>query len=337
MPPTETRAAAGARWAVERMNSVSAAHPRWDEDAVVVAVRRYFTGLGIAPPEWIHVAESPDQARAMRRPHGNVDNDRYVARVKQRFDAERDLLGAPARAAITEQLDLLADNALYIALASAVRDQPWPTDDLLGAHTDVAGAICARAADMSPELLWVWDQILIAFENGLGWYSFVDNGGLILLPQPAMVIPDQRLHRIDGPAVIWPDGSGDFFLDGVALDAGLHHRIVHRSMTAENALAVSDPDQRLLAIGAAPADDVLTLLRAQHIDTGLKGTRLYRVRDHFEPEREDFCITMVDPSTGRTYLEWVDPEIAEHGDAELCQARLFGVHLDDWLALRVEA
>ncbi|WNG81124.1 hypothetical protein C6A86_023485 [Mycobacterium sp. ITM-2016-00316] len=319
------------------MNSVTAAHPRWDEDAVTAAMHRYFAGLDVAQPNWTYVAESPEEARAMRRPCGNVLNDHYVDRVRRRFGAERDQLGASAKAAISEQLDRLGDNTLFVALASVVRDQPLPSDDLFGAHTDVAGAICARAADMSAELLWVWDQILIAFENGLGWYSFVDNGGLILLPQPTMVIPDQRLHRIDGPAVVWPDGTSDYFLEGVALDTALYRRIVDRAMTAEHALALADPDQRLLAIAAAPAGDVLALLGAHHVDTGAKGTSLYRICDHFEPDHDDYCITMVDPSTGRTYLEWVDPEVAEEGDAELCQARLFGIELKDWLALRTEA
>jgi hypothetical protein len=46
---------------------------------------------------------------------------------------------------------------------------------------------------------------------------------------------------------------------------------------------------------------------------------------------------MTDPSTGRCYLEWIEPEVGEQQDAELCQAHLFDIDLADWLSLTAEA
>ncbi|OBJ98303.1 hypothetical protein A5746_13015 [Mycolicibacterium conceptionense] len=330
---------AAARWALDLLDSMDAAQPRWDECAVTAAVRRYLAGIGVPEPDWIAVAASPDDAYALRRPATTDSNVDFMERTKVWFRAEGEVLSATAWQAFLDQFDVVVDKPLFNALAATER--AWEHrdlfQDLLPAYIDVAEAIGARAADMSPELLWAWDQIVIAFENGLGWYSFVDDGGLILLPQPAMTLPQDRLHNVDGPAVVWPDGSSSYFLDGIWVDSDLHHRVVHRTVTAENAVALSDPDQELLAISAAPAEEVLTLLNAVHVDTGVKGTRLYRVNEHFAPGRVDYCITMTDPSTGRSYLEWVDPDIADLGDAELCQAHLFGIDLRDWLALKREA
>ncbi|OBG82658.1 hypothetical protein A5699_05775 [Mycobacterium sp. E802] len=331
--------AAAARWASKLLDSIDAAYPRWNEQIVTSAVRRYLVGMGAPEPDWIVVAESPDDAHALRRPRGTNLNRQFIDHTRGRYLAERDGLEASARRVLADQIDIVVDKPLCNALAttSGGGDHRHLFKDLLSAYIDVAAGIGARAADMSPELLWVWDQMLIAFENGLGWYSFVDDGGLILLPRPAMTIPLDRLHSLDGPAVIWPDGSGSYFLDGVWVDAELHHRLVNRTVTAEEALALSDPDQQLMAIAAAPPDEILALLDAVHIDTGIKGTQLYRVDDQFGPHRVDYCITMTDPSTGRRYLEWVDPEIAQEGDAELCQAHLFGIDVQDWLSLRREA
>ncbi|MGA5541371.1 hypothetical protein ACPCIR_05915 [Mycobacterium sp. NPDC051198] len=306
---------------------------------MTAAILRYVSGNGAPEPDWIAVATSPEDAEALRQPAGTSSNIDFIDQARVRFRAEHDALNAAARRAFVDQIDTVVDRPLCNALTTTAgeRDHRYLFDALLSAHLDVAAAIGARAADMSPELLWVWDQILIAFENGLGWYSFVDDGGLILLPQPAMTLPQDRLHSVDGPAVVWPDGSSSYFLDGIYVDSDLHHRLVHRTITAQEALALGDPEQELLAIAAAPPDEVLALLNAVHIDTGLKGTRLYRIDEYFAPDRIDHCITMTDPSTSRSYLEWVDPEIAAVGDAELCQAHLFGIDLRDWLALQREA
>jgi hypothetical protein len=46
------------------------------------------------------------------------------------------------------------------------------------------------------------------------------------------------------------------------------------------------------------------------------------MRDASHPERE--------------FIEWVDPEIGKQRNAELCQARAFGVSLDEWLSIEQE-
>ena len=332
-----TTPAASAHWAMERINEIDAARNQWDETIVITAMRRHLVGLAVPVPDWYCVAGSPTAARTMLAQSGGALHRQYLEQTRAQFRNEREALGESALTALTDQIHAVFDHPSCEALVAATGgwEQQHPRPELLSACSEVAVAVGARAANMSPELQWVWDQVLIAFEHGLGWYSFVGDG-LILLPRPAMTLPAERLHAIDGPAVVWPDGSESYFLDGVPVESDLHRRLVSRTITAEDALALADPDQQLLAIAAAPPDDILRLLHAVHLDTGVKGTRLYRIDGLIAPGHLCYCITMTDPSSGREYLEWVDPRIGENCDAELCQAHLFGIDLREWLSLRCE-
>ena len=141
-----------------------------------------------------------------------------------------------------------------------------PSDHLLPVIFEVAVAVGLRSASSNVELIWAWDQFLDVFEHGLGWFALLADG-LVLLPRPVFAMPRCRLHCIDGPAVKWPDGSGHYFLCGVKFDFDMHYRVANRCMTAAEALAIHDPDQEVLAIAAAPPDEVLALLNAVHLDT----------------------------------------------------------------------
>jgi hypothetical protein len=66
---------------------------------------------------------------------------------------------------------------------------------------------------------------------------------------------------------------------------------------------------------------------------GVKGTKLYRVKNFMDTGSTEYCIVMKDASTDRVFLEWVEPKVGEIGDADLCQARAFGIGLDEYLNL----
>jgi hypothetical protein len=328
---------AGARWAFDRFASVDPTQPCWDGPAVVTAMRRHLIALSMSEPDWVVMAGSPGEERELVRRH-RWCTDRYLDASRLRVKAELDWVDSVTKRRFDAGVDQVFSHFLTETLVE-VRggwDQVISRGNGKPAFLEVAVAVGARGALLSGDFIWAWDQAQVAFEAGLGWFTLVEDG-LIVLPRPKLVTPRGRLHRTDGPAVTWSDGTEQYYFEGVEFERKTHRRLVQRNMTAAEALALPDPRQELLAMTAAPSDDVLALLKAVHLDTGAKGTRLYRVDGHFERSRTDYCVTMTDPSTGRSYLEWVDPEIGQQHDAELCQAHMVGIELDDWLSLTLEA
>jgi hypothetical protein len=328
---------AGAQWAFDRLASLDPGLACWHGPAVVTAMRRHFIALGLSEPDWVQVVGSPAEARELTMRHRRCP-DSYWDATRRRARAELDGIDAVSKSGFDAGIDRVFGHPLTEALVQVLGGWEANVDRCHRNSVifEVAVAVGARGAVLSADLIWTWDQAQMAFEHGLGWFTLVEDG-LILLPRPTLVMPGDWLHRTDGPAVQWPDGTGQYYVEGVEFGPDEHRRLVGRSMTAAEALAFPTAEQELLAIAAAPSDDVLALLHAVHVDTGIKGTRLYRISGHFDRDRDDYCITMIDPSTGRTYLEWVDPEIGQLRDAELCQAHLFGIDIRDWLSLQSEA
>ncbi len=52
--------------------------------------------------------------------------------------------------------------------------------------------------------------------------------------------------------------------------------------------------------------------------------RYFQIIDH---------VLLIQDIAEREFIEWVDPEIGRLCNAELCQARAFGISLGDWLAV----
>ncbi|ABM16706.1 hypothetical protein [Mycolicibacterium vanbaalenii] len=324
-----------ARWALERFEAVAAVQPAWNEQNAAQALRRHLVALGFALPAQLKVVGTPSEARCLAARGDSVKP--YRAACSSNIRSELGHFDC-ARAVFVEAIDHVI--ALPIVDATVAVCGGWDQfrlgADLNHVVLEAAVGVAARAAALSPELVWVWDQLMIAFEHGLGWFTVVDDT-LIMVPMPTMVMPEGRLHCTDGPAVRWSDGSKMHFYEGVEFVPALLSRILTRTISAAEALALDNPHQQLLAMSAVPPADLLSELDAVCVDVGVKGTKLYRVEDHFLPDRTDYCITMTDPSTGRCYLEWVDPALGARHDAELCHAHLFGIDLSDWLALRLEA
>jgi hypothetical protein len=222
---------ADAEWAIERWENLDPAKSQWDEDTVVMAVRRHLIALGWPELDFIVVAQTPSAATELITA-GHCLSGHYRDLTRRCIRAELDTAGAETADAFNAGVDRVFLHPHFEALVAIGGgwEQFAHGGDLFPALFEVAAGIGARAAELSPELVWVWDQIQVAFEAGLGWYALVDDG-LVVLPRPLLTMPAGRLHRIDGPAVQWPDGSGLHFLEGVEFDHDLHHRLVHRTIT----------------------------------------------------------------------------------------------------------
>lgn len=181
--------------------------------------------------------------------------------------------------------------------------------------------------------------------EGLGWVVPAHKH-VLLVPLPRMSMAEGRtdvLHDDSGRrAVEWPDGTGYHFLHGAFFSPELYRRVVGSELSLAELCALPSVDHRSIALSYMTFDDLVTRAGAQLIDRGARGTSLFRLwlPDRIARDRPrgygecDYFIHMRDAShPEREFVEWVDPRVAIHGDAELCQAHAFGISLQEWLSI----
>ena len=72
---------------------------------------------------------------------------------------------------------------------------------------------------------------------------------IILIPMPVFAKDgNRRLHSEIGPAVIWRDGTEQYYLRGVQLDKDLWQSIVSHSLKSSDAFVLQNIEQRTIAL-----------------------------------------------------------------------------------------
>ena len=192
------------------------------------------------------------------------------------------------------------------------------------------------------------ESLAEAFRNGLGWL-IAAHGKAILVPTPVIRVAEGRddvLHDDTGRmAVVWPDGHGYYFLQGVEFDRRRYFQIIDHVLLIQDIAALDNADHRAIAQQYLTFEQLVVDSDAIPIDRGVKGTTLYQLplppriaRDRSPGYGDyDYFIHMRDAShPEREFIEWVDPEIGRQCNAELCQAHAFGISVEDWLAVGQE-
>lgn len=187
-----------------------------------------------------------------------------------------------------------------------------------------------------------------AARNGMGWLIAADKTAIIV-PTPVVRMAEGRsdvLHDDTGRmAVVWPDGHGLYFLQGVEFDRRLYFQVINHDLLIQDIAALGNADQRAVALQYLTFEQLVYDSDAQLMDRGVHGTKLYRLALPPRMARDrkrghggyDYFIHMRDAShPEREFIEWVDPRIGCQRDAELCQSHAFGISLEDWLSVEME-
>ena len=187
-----------------------------------------------------------------------------------------------------------------------------------------------------------------AHELGLGWVVPA-NREVLIVPRPAVRSLDGRpaaLHDDTGhKAIEWHDGSGYYFLHGTDFERQLYFDVINGELGIQKVAALENADRRSIALMYMGFQKLVAESGAQLLDTGVKGTSLYRLPlpQRLAADRAsdyghfDYFIHMRDAShPEREFIEWVDPRFGEQRNAELCQARAFGISLEEWLSIEQE-
>lgn len=190
------------------------------------------------------------------------------------------------------------------------------------------------------------ESIRIAREHGLGWMVPASRD-LLLIPTPTLHHTGAGvLHNDNGlPAIRWPDGTEAYFLDGLQFGETFYRSIVNGTLSFSAINTLGNTDHRSIALRYAKFERLTSSGKAELLDVGTRGTRLYRFP--LPPQlaadrgpgygRYDYFIHMRDAShPEREFVEWVSPAIGRQRNAELCQAHAFGIPLDMWLSIELE-
>jgi len=143
---------------------------------------------------------------------------------------------------------------------------------------------------------------------------------------PSAVVRNEEgvLHYDQGKAVEWVDGDGFYSLLGVQFDEPIWKKIVSHEFTLQDLSSLTNADQNAAAIGMLSPERLLEYTNARFMNAGIKGTKLYEVKNFMGRADTEYALLMTCQSTGRKFLEWaVDKEVAAQGDADAAHACSF--------------
>jgi hypothetical protein len=269
------------------------------------------------------------------------------AQLRAQLDAQ---FYAQLRAQLRAQLDAQLDTQLDAQLHAQLRAQLYAQLD------------AQHRAQLRAQLKEVYNTSYLAvwWLSWSGWYdfaqyigvefdkkayellvSFAENVGLIIpykgvafvSDKPTNIVWNNGLLSYDHDrAVQYADGWGLYCLDGVNFEKEEWEKIVNQEFTLEElAKAEMGADKSAIAIKYLKPDLLLEQVEARLIHTGVKGTRLYEVDNFMNTGDTEYCMRMKHPSLETEYIEWVHPDVGIQKDADLAQARAFGITKKQYL------
>ena len=232
------------------------------------------------------------------------------------MDAARDAAWDAARAAARDAAMDAARDAARAAAWAAARDAAWDAarDAARAAAWDAARA-AARAAGMDAAWAAARDAardaenpfapLLAVARRVEAYWVMMDE--VVCVPKPRLYRGERdRLHRVDGRAVEFPDGTGYWFFQGVRVTEQII--LKPNTLNPEQILAERNTEVRRVMIERFGLDRFIIGSNAKVLDSDQDGLRvLYRI-----PLAGDEPIVSVRvqcPSTGQVYFLRVPPQI----------------------------
>jgi len=160
------------------------------------------------------------------------------------------------------------------------------------------------------------------------------------MPVEIHIDDEDRAHNEEGaPSLLWADGFRRYDLDGVTVPRSLYEKIHNRTLTEKELFAIENKEVQMVAMKYAHPDLLLKSKFSTHIKTsdrnlgkGAFPNELYRIDDIFP--KPTYFVRYGCPSTGRVYMEAIQPEVAEANlDPDECMASKGSMTLDEYINL----
>ncbi len=173
------------------------------------------------------------------------------------------------------------------------------------------------------------------------WDTILYNNFAIGCRRPNFVSRDEdnRMSNDQRSAISWRDGYEQFYLDGVFFRKELWEKIVSKTMTFQEIMAIEISDQRTVALKYNP--EAIIKENAQLVHKDHRNNELYKIEGQKINKDLDFpkiwFLKMLCP-TGRTFVEGVPPDEAEKNpNASYLQALLCDLTLDEYMSMTLES
>lgn len=126
-----------------------------------------------------------------------------------------------------------------------------------------AEIICRAIGCKDPSVTWLFEIL-----HRVPAFMQFDNAYLILAGKPAMSLDSAgNLHNTTGPAVVWPDGKKQWFVDGHVLNqCGEKIVMQPENLTKDEIFSISNEEERRIAIDRMGWHKYLTAIDAKIMD-----------------------------------------------------------------------
>jgi len=266
--------------------------------------------------------------------------------------AVRSAVYSAVHSAVHSEVGSAVHSAVYSAVHSAVVQKPLKTTQLLW-HGWLGGQFWVGGWYGAPSFVSFFTEVCgLKLEQGIqeraDAYRDICESVNYVWPNTEFVIVCDRpkhirrkngqLHSDQGKAIEYKDGWGLFALDGVVIkDEKMYWDIVKQSLTMAELFAIPDADVRAVALkysGERILEEGAELLD-EHRTAGklflITKTKLNEITEH----KEIYMLRMECPSTGRVFVEAVEPAYAkQHPYAMHCQAFLSGIPVELYSRIR---
>ena len=171
-------------------------------------------------------------------------------------------------------------------------------------------------------------------------YFWVNKHFVMVCARPIRICREEnRLHSDQVKAIEYPDGWGLYALDGVILEEDLWKKIISKTMTFSEIMAIEISDQRTVALKYNPQAIIKENAKLIHADD--RNNELYLIENQQINKDLNFpkiwFLKMLCP-TGRVFIEGVPPEEAEKNpNATDMQAFLCGLTKSEYMNMNMES
>lgn len=200
---------------------------------------------------------------------------------------------------------------------------------------------CRETDVMDAELKALFMEYCEFLESGVFAAIYLDEVAIVSR-RPRVLRRDEefRLHHDQLPAIEFEDGFKLFSLDGIVFEEDLFRKVSSKTITLEEINAIQNADQRACAYKwGLPPLTMLKDMNAELVNTGSRGTQLFKIPNFFDTGTTQYAILMPCP-TGRTFLEFVEPEVAERcirdypdDSSEAAQSAAYGISYEEYTSI----
>jgi len=163
------------------------------------------------------------------------------------------------------------------------------------------------------------DRYIKFLQKGIYYAVFGEKEALICAnPKKILLNENNEFHSLKGPAILWHDDTGKYYMQGRKFAKRLFNQVCRRKLSMVKVLSIKNIEQRYVVLRLYGIDRLMKELNPTLISETEKGNKLYSVK--LDDNLNANFLMYSCPSTARVYTKFVDHtknyKCADHAMAE---------------------